>query len=81
MRPGSYPSWIGGKKLLRRQIIEQFPEEYDRYIEVFGGAGWVLFAEDRAGKMEVYNDVNGRLVEILERSRRFVRTENHDLLL
>ena len=24
--------------------------------------------------------LNGNLVEILERSRRFVRTENHDLL-
>ena len=60
----SFISWIGGKKLLRRQIIEQFPEEYDRYIEVFGGAGWVLFAEDRAGKMEVYNDVNGNLVNL-----------------
>lgn len=28
----SFISWIGGKKLLRNKIIEQFPgtEEYDR---------------------------------------------------
>lgn len=62
----SFISWIGGKKLLRNKIIEQFPcpESYDRYIEVFGGAGWVLFAKDRHAKMEVYNDVNGELVNL-----------------
>ena len=37
----SFISWIGGKKLLKRKIIEQFPKNFDRYIEVFGGAGWV----------------------------------------
>ena len=54
----SFISWIGGKKLLRRQILEQFPDSgtYDRYIEVFGGAAWVLFARDRHAEMEVYND-------------------------
>lgn len=36
----SFISWIGGKKLLRKRIIAEFPEQYDRYIEVFGGAGW-----------------------------------------
>lgn len=60
----SFISWIGGKKLLRKKIIEQFPEEYDKYIEVFGGAGWVLFAEERKGKMEVFNDVNGNLINL-----------------
>ena len=41
----SFISWIGGKKLLRKKILEAFPDEgtYSRYIEVFGGAGWVLF--------------------------------------
>lgn len=28
----SFISWIGGKKLLRKQIISQFPKEMDRYI-------------------------------------------------
>lgn len=51
---------------MRRQVLEQFPEPgtYDRYIEVFGGAAWVLFARDRHAKMEVYNDVNGQLVNL-----------------
>ena len=59
----SFISWVGGKKLLRKQIIEQFPEQYDRYIEVFGGAGWVLFGKKTKG-MEVYNDVNSNLVNL-----------------
>ena len=62
----SFISWIGGKKLLRNRILEVFPEQrtFNRYIEVFGGAGWVLFSADRHAKMEVYNDVNGDLVNL-----------------
>lgn len=58
---------IGGKKLLRKQICEHFPasEEYERYIEVFGGAGWVLFYKDRHAKLEVYNDADGQLVNLM----------------
>ena len=36
-------SWIGGKKALRELIVRLFPLYYERYIEVFGGGGWVLF--------------------------------------
>lgn len=66
VRVNSFISWIGGKKLLRSKILEQFPEpdSFDRYIEVFGGAGWVLFAKDSHAKMEVYNDVNSNLVNL-----------------
>lgn len=62
----SFISWIGGKKLLRKKILEAFPsqEVFNRYIEVFGGAGWVLFSAARHSKMEVYNDVNGNLVNL-----------------
>lgn len=62
----SYISWIGGKKLLRNKIIEQFPnaKEYNRYIEVFGGAGWILFAKDRHADLEVFNDANGELINL-----------------
>lgn len=62
----SFISWIGGKKLLRNKILEAFPNQgtFNRYIEVFGGAGWVLFSSDRHAKMEVYNDVNGNLVNL-----------------
>lgn len=62
----SFMTWIGGKKALRSKIVEQFPKPgtYGRYIEVFGGAGWILFSAERHAKMEVYNDVNGNLVNL-----------------
>ena len=62
----SFISWIGGKKLLRKAILEQFPEQgtFDRYIEVFGGAGWILFSKESHAKMEGYNDVNNELVNL-----------------
>ena len=62
----SFISWIGGKKLLRNKILENFPQQgtFERYIEVFGGAGWVLFSSQRHASMEVYNDVNGNLVNL-----------------
>ena len=60
----SFISWIGGKKLLKKKIIEQFPNNFERYIEVFGGAGWVLFDKEQHAKMEVFNDINGDLVNL-----------------
>lgn len=58
--------WIGGKQALRKRILEEFPEKgtFGRYIEVFGGGGWVLFSSERHANMEVYNDVNGNLVNL-----------------
>lgn len=46
---------MGGKKLLRKTICERFPENgtFDRYVEVFGGAGRVLFYKDKHAKLEV----------------------------
>lgn len=62
----SFITWIGGKKLLRKKILDEFPEPetYNRYIEVFGGAAWILFAKEKHAGMEVYNDVNGNLVNL-----------------
>jgi DNA adenine methylase len=61
----SFISWIGGKKLLRKKIISSFPTgKFDRYIEIFGGAAWVLFSGDKHAKFEVYNDINGELVNL-----------------
>ncbi len=78
----SFISWIGGKKLLRKRIIAEFPEQYDRYIEVFGGAGWVMFGLDTIPKLEVFNDINKDLINLyrcikyhpqeLQRELRFV---------
>ena len=60
----SFISWIGGKKLLRKHIISQFPEGFDRYIEVFGGAGWILFGKEKGRELEVFNDIDGELINL-----------------
>ena len=60
----SFMSWVGGKKALREQIVRLFPAQYERYIEVFGGGGWVLFHKDPGRDFEVYNDRNGLLVNL-----------------
>lgn len=56
---------MGGKKALRKLIYTMFPAKFDRYIEVFGGGGWVLFGRppDQKG-MEVYNDFNSNLANL-----------------
>ena len=58
--------WIGGKRALRKEIIELFPQEgVGRYIEVFFGAGWVFFGrEKQPGQLEVINDRDGQLVNL-----------------
>ena len=60
----SFMSWIGGKKALRDEIISRFPTDYKRYIEVFGGGGWVLFHKAPGNDFEVYNDRNPNLVNL-----------------
>ena len=60
----SFMSWIGGKKALRDEIISRFPTGYKRYIEVFGGGGWVLFHKAPGNDFEVYNDRNPNLVNL-----------------
>lgn len=60
----SFIKWIGGKKALRKRIIAEFPQELERYIEVFGGAGWVLFGKEQHAKFEVFNDIDGDLINL-----------------
>lgn len=56
--------WIGGKSLLKNKVIDSFPpqDSYNRYIDVFGGGGSILFAKDKHADLEVYNDANSDLV-------------------
>lgn len=60
----SFMSWVGGKKALRDAVLARFPPYYERYIEVFGGAGWILFHKPPDMDMEVYNDFNGNLTNL-----------------
>ena len=56
-------SWVGGKKALRDEIVIRLNRKCDRYVEVFGGGGWVLFHKP-PGKFEVYNDFNPNLANL-----------------
>ena len=56
-------SWVGGKKALREEIVSRLNQKCDRYVEVFGGGGWVLFHKP-PGKFEVYNDFNSNLANL-----------------
>lgn len=61
----SFIGWIGGKRALRNEILQRMPADIGRYIEVFGGAGWVLFGREPSSKvMEVFNDYDAELVNI-----------------
>ena len=65
----SFIPWVGGKSCLAKKIISMFPDNFDRYIEVFGGGGSVLFAKDKHAPLEVYNDINGQLVNLFRCAR------------
>jgi DNA adenine methylase len=72
----SFMSWIGGKKALRNIILPMFPLYYERYIEVFGGGGWILFAKPPGNDFEVFNDFNSLLTNLY----RCVREKPHELI-
>lgn len=62
-------SWVGGKRALREMIYQRMPNEFGRYIEVFGGGGWVLFGKPPDTPVEVYNDYNGNLANLFHCAR------------
>lgn len=64
MSLNSFMSWVGGKKALRELVVSLFPAYYERYIEVFGGGGWVLFHKPPGNDFEVYNDFNSLLTNL-----------------
>ena len=52
--------WFGGKQRMAENIIGLFPE-HNVYVEVFGGGASVLLSK-QPGKLDVYNDADGGLV-------------------
>lgn len=53
--------WVGGKRLLRKQILDRIPD-HTCYVELFAGAAWICFAKPKElSKVEVINDTNGEL--------------------
>lgn len=58
--------WMGGKQAIASEILSFFPEQYEKYVEVFGGGASVLFAKKPSENFEVYNDFNGNLVNLFQ---------------
>lgn len=52
--------WVGGKSRLRKHIIPLIPS-HTCYVEVFGGAGWVLFGKEPS-QVEILNDIDQDLI-------------------
>lgn len=52
--------WVGGKRNLRKLLVSIMPNHF-QYVEVFGGAAWVLLGKQKS-KLEILNDINGDLI-------------------
>jgi len=65
-RPYSPIPYFGGKSYLVKVILPLIPK-HKTYVEVFGGAGNILFAKDpMISDIEVYNDIDGNLVNFFK---------------
>ena len=64
-KPVSAPiAWMGGKSLLANWIPEHFPP-HKTYVEPYGGMANVLLKK-RPSQIEVYNDIDSRLVNFFQ---------------
>lgn len=54
--------WVGGKRLLRDEIIAKIPT-HNTYVEAFAGGAWVYWGKEPSA-VEVINDINGDLVNL-----------------
>lgn len=59
--------YMGGKSTIAQWIIDHFPVDYvnSLYVEVFGGAGWVLFKKQPSVN-DVYNDAFHNIVNLFK---------------
>lgn len=56
--------WVGGKSRMVSILLPIIPK-HKGYVEVFGGAGWLLFAKEPS-KWEVLNDLDNNLMNLFE---------------
>ncbi|NLF84167.1 MAG: DNA adenine methylase, partial [Candidatus Gastranaerophilales bacterium] len=57
-------NWVGGKRLMRKYIEPLVPRNIKSYCEAFGGGAHMLFYKNRWADLEIYNDLDGRLVNL-----------------
>jgi DNA adenine methylase len=74
--------WVGGKLRLRKKIIGLLPP-HDCYVEVFGGAAWVLLGKSPC-QVEIFNDLDGEVVNffrvIKDQPEAFLKSFEWDLV-
>lgn len=57
--------YYGGKSYMTNIIIEQFPKDYEVYVEGFGGGASVLFEKEKT-PLEVYNDLGENVYSLFK---------------
>jgi DNA adenine methylase len=55
-------TWFGSKSRLVKQITSYFPKHHT-FVDVFGGSGAIILGKEPS-KVEVYNDLNNKLVTL-----------------
>ena len=60
--------WKGGKRVLLKEVLKRFPK-HDKYVEGFFGGG-AAFWNKEASRLEVLNDLDGRIVTLLRVAQR-----------
>ena len=65
--PKPIVAWAGGKRRLLKHLLPLIPK-HNCYVEAFGGGGAMLFAKERS-TVEVYNDINGELVNLMRQAK------------
>lgn len=70
--------YIGGKSHHAKWLNEEFPNSFNTFVEVFGGAGWVTLKSEKVKRAEtrIYNDFNPYLANVFE----CFRTKPEELL-
>ena len=53
--------WMGGKYHIANWIISYFDYSVKTYLELFGGAGHILFKK-KPHKIEIFNDIDGEII-------------------
>lgn len=68
-------AYMGSKEAIVDWVINSFPTDHRRYVEVFGGTMRVLLAKAKS-EIEIYNDFNGNLTNMFE----VIRTKKEEFI-
>ena len=74
--------WVGGKYKSLKYLLPLIPE-HKGYVEVFGGAGWLLFAKSPSN-WEVINDLDNNLsnfwIVIKNNTNEFIKSFKNEII-